>query len=230
MKKFFSIAICAALCAAMAVTSIAFTLDFSNETDQQSVEFFNVDHTDENNGVRFVVNDAGIGENVTTIYLQNKAEDGGDMPFDRVYENGAAVKFTSEAAGQATVKVSLCIPDPAPSGMYVSINGGEWENHDLSAFQGTTTLSEYTFTTTVAAGENVIKFVQHSFGDAGNGGNGWRIDIAGITVDLPEGGAEQGGEEPAPAENPSTADASVITIAAVACIALAGVVVAKKVK
>ena len=41
---------------------------------------------------------------------------------------------------------------------------------------------------------------------------------------------EQPGDTPATPENPTTADASVIAIAAVACIALAGVVVAKKVR
>ena len=92
----------------------------------------------------------------------------------------------------------------------------------------------------VKKGENTIKFVQgvDPWGNGNESGNGWRVDIAKLSITLPEASADTPADpgttdEPAdPGEpaNPATADASVIAIAAVACVALAGLAIAKKVK
>ena len=80
----------------------------------------------------------------------------------------------------------------------------------------------------VPAGEHTIHVVVKTSGGAvldvnhQDGGDGYKVVGKGAPT-----APEQGGETPV---NPGTADASVIAIAAVACVALAGVVIAKKVR
>ncbi len=56
------------------------------------------------------------------------------------------------------------------------------------------------------------------------------VDNLKVNAIAEEAGEQPGGDTPADPVNPGTADASVIAVAAVACVALAGVVVAKKVR
>ena len=103
---------------------------------------------------------------------------------------------------------------------------------------------ETVFSKTYGAGTYAVKFV------AVSGGGGWFVlgsaqgSDENVTIDhncntnadtLPYPamaliGAEAAGEQPSQPSNPQTADAAIVAIAAVACIALAGAVIAKKVK
>ena len=248
MKKFIAIAVCAMLCTVLAVTSIAantVNIDFTTEEGQAMGEFFG-------EGCSYQ-EDVNVG---MVAYLENK-NDGADATEDNggLYNNGIAVKFNSEAAGKATITVTYACPDqPYGASGYTlaySVNGADYETEALGEASGS--FADHEFEIQVSAGENTVKFVQLVGG--GTNGNGWRIDLSSISIALPDADEQQGGDDtpatdapatdapatdapatdaPAtdapdqPETNPHTADASVIAAAAAACVALAGVVIAKK--
>ena len=172
--------------------------------------------------------------------LVNLAPDGSDATAEGeggLYGNGIAVKFNSDADGEATIVLKLICPDHINGAfnyrIYHSINGADFVKEALDGVQNHE-FFDYTIKVNVKKGENTIKFVQgvDPWGNGNESGNGWRVDIAKLSITLPEASADTPADpgttdEPA---NPASADASVIAIAAVACVALAGAVIAKKVK
>lgn len=194
-------------------------IDFNTPEGQAAGTFFG-------NNCKYET-DAGTND-LVIARLVNLAPDGSDATAEGeggLYGNGIAVKFNSDADGEATIVLKLICPDHINGAfnyrIYHSINGADFVKEALDGVQNHE-FFDYTIKVNVKKGENTIKFVQgvDPWGNGNESGNGWRVDIATLTFTLPEG---------APV-NPGTADASVIAIAAVACIALAGVVVAKKVK
>ena len=81
---------------------------------------------------------------------------------------------------------------------------------------------------TAKAGEFVLH-IKAVYNDGTDEVKDFNLKVSGEAKAEDPKGDETKGEDK-PADNPKTADASVIAIAAVACVALAGVVVAKKVK
>ncbi len=106
-------------------------------------------------------------------------------------------------------------------------DGGDWEPHGMN---GTADGELHSVTYNIA--EGFPTFVDQTITGirltcCAEAGGVFTVDSI-VFSDVENPGEQQGGEQPG--TNPGTADASVIAIAAVACIALAGVVVAKKVR
>lgn len=106
-------------------------------------------------------------------------------------------------------------------------DGGDWEPHGMN---GTADGELHSVTYNIA--EGFPTFVDQTITGirltcCAEEGGVFTVESI-VFSDVENPGEQQGGEQPG--TNPGTADASVIAIAAVACIALAGVVVAKKVR
>ena len=227
------------LCSVAVNAENTLVIDFNTEEGQAAGTFFG-------RGCKYA-EDAGT-DGIVIAYLENFATDGSDATAEGeggLFGNGIAVKFNSDADGEATVVATLICPDhingAADYRLYHSTNDGEYVKEELNEVQDHV-FFDYTIKVNVKKGENTIKFVQGANTPwSGECGNGWRIDIAKLSITLPEASADtpaDPGTTDAPADpgttdeptNPATADASVIAIAAVACVALAGLAVAKKVK
>ena len=227
------------LCSAAVNAENTLVIDFNTEEGQAAGTFFGRSCKYEE--------DAGT-EGKVIARLENHAPDGSDATAEGeggLFGNGIAVKFNSDADGEATIVATLICPDhingAADYRLYHSTNDGEYVKEELNEVQDHV-FFDYTIKVNVKKGENTIKFVQgvNPWG-RGECGNGWRVDIAKLSITLPEASADTPADpgttgEPAnpgttdEPTNPATADISVIAIAAVACVALAGLAIAKKVK
>ena len=224
------------LCSVAVNAENTLVIDFNTEEGRAAGTFFG-------NNCEYAT-DAGTEDKIVAN-LKNLAPDGSDATAEGeggLFGNGIAVKFNSDADGEATVVATLICPDHVNGAfnyrLYHSTNDGEFVKEALNDVQDHV-FFDYTIKVNVKKGENTIRFVQgvNPFGK-GECGNGWRVDIAKLSITLPEASADtpaDPGTTDAPADpgepaNPATADASVIAIAAVACVALAGLAAAKKVK
>ena len=225
------------LCSVAVNAENTLVIDFNTEEGQAAGTFFG-------SGCKYE-EDAGT-EGKVIARLENHAPDGPDATAEGeggLFGNGIAVKCNSDADGEATVVATLICPDHVNGAfnyrLYHSTNDGEFVKEALNDVQDHV-FFDYTIKVNVKNGENTIKFVQgvDPWGNGNESGNGWRVDIAKLSITLPEASADtpaDPGTTDAPADpgepaNPATADASVIAIAAVACVALAGLAAAKKVK
>ena len=228
------------LCSAAVNAENTLVIDFNTEEGRAAGTFFG-------NNCEYAT-DAGTDDKIVAN-LKNLAPDGSDATAEGeggLFGNGIAVKFNSDADGEATVVATLICPDHVNGAfnyrLYHSTNDGEFVKEELNEVQDHV-FFDYTIKVNVKKGENTIKFVQgvDPWGNGNESGNGWRVDIAKLSITLPEASADtpaDPGTTDTPADpgttdeptNPATADASVIAIAAVACVALAGLAIAKKVK
>ena len=161
----------------------ASVIDFNTEEGRAAGTFFG-------KGCKYQ-GDAGT-DGIVVAYLENFSPDGSEATAEGeggLFGNGIAVKFNSDADGEATVVATLICPDhingAADYRLYHSTNDGEYVNEELNEVQDHV-FFEYTIKVNVKKGENTIRFVQgvNPFGK-GECGNGWRVDIAKLAIVLP---------------------------------------------
>ena len=135
----------------------------------------------------------------------------------------AVVKYRINSEGDRTVDFYLKIAEPHAQSDKLTCDG-EWHYMVMDLSRAFPDSMETLWDGTIARLDPL----------SGNGIAGTEIDIASIEFFTSEADAQAstgGSSTPTtPETTPHTADASVIAIAAVACIALAGVVIAKKVR
>ena len=185
MKKITSIMLIAVIVTALCGVCVnaaekTVTLDFNTEEGRAAGSFFG-------SGCSFTDSDGVFTEGRTVAFLQNIAEDGGwpSASAGNLYNNGLAIKFNSEEAGEAKLAITMYCPDQPYGGntysLYYSANDAEFAQEKLPEANGGPFTHD--ITVSVVKGENTVKLVQGAYADFT--GNSWRIDISIITITLP---------------------------------------------
>ena len=210
MKKIFAIVIVAALALSLCIgASARLNIDriFVNaNTLAEGTDVKDGAQIEINGGDKLYILGWAFGEESNLKEIVYSLDDGDDVACPDNYRD------RTDVAGVLGVEADLCLHggfghDTAEEGGMLELpgvgkKGGTYVLHITAIYNdGTRESNDYTLVVS---------------GDAAEGADDTKAEDPGATT-----GAEQ---------NPATADASVIAIAAVACIALAGVVVAKKVK
>lgn len=191
MKKIIATVLVAVMALVMFSVAVSaentLVIDFNTPEGQAAGTFFG-------NNCNYA-EDAGT-EGKIIARLVNLAPDGSDASAESeggLFGNGIAVKFDAGADGEATIVLTLICPDHVNGAfnyrIYHSTNDADYVKEELDAVQDHV-FFDYTIKVNIKKGENTIKFVQgvSPWGN-GEGGNGWRVDIAKLVITLPEDSA-----------------------------------------